>query len=130
MAGVSAPGSPGLPQELKVVVEPLERWDVCRRPNWMEREERIDSQRAFHEDAGHGGRAKSSGMLSQGGSPGMLGKEGMTIEEMQCWFMSNAEVQMHQARPLPIWAKAKVCRYLATLSFPWFYVSVFGLELL
>jgi hypothetical protein len=130
MAGVSAPGSPGLPQELKVVVEPLERWDVCRRPNWMEREERIDSQRAFHEDAGHGVRAKSSGMLSQGGSPGMLGKEGMTIEEMQCWFMSNAEVQMHQARPLPIWAKAKVCRYLATLSFHWFYVSVFGLELL
>ncbi|CAK9256194.1 unnamed protein product [Sphagnum jensenii] len=108
MAGVSAPGSPGLPQELKVVVEPLERWDVCRRPNWMEREERIDSQRAFHEDAGHGGRAKSTGMLSQGGSPGVLGKEGMTIEEMQCWFMSNAEVQMHQARPLPIWAKAKI----------------------
>jgi hypothetical protein len=32
----------------------------------------------------------------------------MGIEEMQRWFMSNAEVQMYQAKPLPVWAKAKV----------------------
>ncbi len=114
-ASVGAPGSTGLSQDLKVIVEPLERWDVCRRPNWVEREERIESEVAFHEEVGYAGDAKSAGMLSLGGSPWMLGKEAMTIEEMQCWFMSNAEVQMHQARPLPIWAKAKVCNYFACL---------------
>jgi hypothetical protein len=108
MAGGSPPVSSGLPQELKVVVEPLEKWDVCRRPNWVEREERIESQGALREEAGYGGEAKSATMLSQGGSRGVLGREGMGIEEMQRWFMSNAEVQMYQAKPLPVWAKAKV----------------------
>ncbi|CAK9875821.1 unnamed protein product [Sphagnum jensenii] len=107
-ASVGAPGSTGLSQDLKVIVEPLERWDVCRRPNWVEREERIESEVAFHEEVGYAGDAKSAGMLNLGGSPWMLGKEAMTIEEMHRWFMSNAEVQMHQARPLPIWAKAKI----------------------
>jgi hypothetical protein len=114
-ASVCAPGSSGLSQDLKVIVEPLERWDVCRRPNWVEREERIESEVAFHEEVGYAGDAKSAGMLSLGGSPWMLGNEAMTIEEMHRWFMSNAEVQMHQARPLPIWAKAKVCNYFACL---------------
>jgi hypothetical protein len=108
MASGSPPVSSGLSQELKVVVEPLEKWDVCRRPNWVEREERIESQGALHEEAGYGGEAKSATMLSQGGSRGVLGREGMGIEEMQRWFMSNAEVQMYQARPLPVWAKAKI----------------------
>jgi hypothetical protein len=108
MAGGSPPVSSGLSQELKVVVEPLEKWDVCRRPNWVEREERIESQGALREEAGYGGEAKSATMLSQGGSRGVLGREGMGIEEMQRWFMSNAEVQMYQAKPLPVWAKAKV----------------------
>ncbi|CAM6025993.1 unnamed protein product [Sphagnum balticum] len=107
-ASVGAPGSTGLSQDLKVIVEPLERWDVCRRPNWVEREERIESEVAFHEEVVYAGNAKSAGMLSLGGSPWMLGKEAMTTEEMHRWFMSNAEVQMHQARPLPIWAKAKI----------------------
>jgi hypothetical protein len=74
----------------------------------VEREERIESQGALREEAGYGGEAKSATMLSQGGSRGVLGREGMGIEEMQRWFMSNAEVQMYQAKPLPVWAKAKV----------------------
>ncbi|KAG0623769.1 hypothetical protein M758_3G200500 [Ceratodon purpureus] len=103
MAGIGTPGSPGLPQELKVVVEPVERWDIARRPNWVEREERLEAPGAHHEE---GGVLASSG--STGTSVGAVAKEGTTTEEMQRWFMSNAEVQMHQARPVPIWAKSKI----------------------
>jgi hypothetical protein len=105
MPGLGAPGSPGLSQELKVVVEPVERWDVARRPNWVEREERLEAQVPHHEEDGIG-LVTSSG--STGVSLGTVVKEGMTTEEMQRWFMSNAEVQMHQTRPVPIWAKSKV----------------------
>lgn len=105
MAGIGTPGSPSFPQELKVVVEPVERWDVSRRPNWMEREERVESHVPHHDDAASGALGS---LGSPGGSSGVLSKEGTTTEELQRWFMSNAEVQMHQARPVPIWAKSKV----------------------
>ncbi|KAG0554174.1 hypothetical protein KC19_12G069500 [Ceratodon purpureus] len=105
MAGIGAPGSPGLSQELKVVVEPVERWDVARRPNWVEREERVEAQSPHHEEAGIGlvGNSRGTGV-----SLGNVVKEGMTTEEMQRWFMSNAEVQMLQDKPVPIWAKSKI----------------------
>ena len=105
MAGIVAPGSPGLPQELKVVVEPVERWDVARRPNWVEWEGRVEAQGPHHEDAVLGSVASPRGTCVPLGN---VIKEGMTTEEIQRWFMSNAEVQMHQARPVPIWAKSKV----------------------
>jgi len=110
MAGIGSPGSPGVAQELKVVVEPVERWDVARRPNWVEREERVEAQGAVEQDDAVGVEA-STGVCSGGGA-----KEGMTTEEMQRWFMSNAEVQMHQARPVPIWAKSKVLGVWAVLG--------------
>lgn len=122
MAGMGTPGSPGGPQELKVVVEPVERWDVCRRPNWVEREERVESPGAYNEEGG-------PLVVSPGGSSGALAKEGMTTEEMQRWFMSNAEVQMHQARPVPIWAKSKVLTALQSplvLEFVLFDVGLFS----
>uniref|UniRef100_A0A7I4EFI3 BCAS3 domain-containing protein n=1 Tax=Physcomitrium patens TaxID=3218 RepID=A0A7I4EFI3_PHYPA len=102
MAGMSTTGSPGLAQELKVVVEPLERWDIARRPNWVEREERVEGLGAHHEE----GVLANSGSVAI--SVGAVVKEGTTTEEMQRWFMSNAELQMYQARPVPIWAKSKI----------------------
>ncbi|XP_024362578.1 autophagy-related protein 18h [Physcomitrium patens] len=101
MAGIGAPGSPGLPQELKVIIEPVEKWDVSRRPNWVEREERVDAQDEDHQEA----EVRSGSTRI---SLGTVVKEGMTTKEMQRWFMSNAEVQMHQARPVPIWAESKI----------------------
>nr|XP_024358119.1 autophagy-related protein 18h-like isoform X1 [Physcomitrium patens]XP_024358120.1 autophagy-related protein 18h-like isoform X1 [Physcomitrium patens]XP_024358121.1 autophagy-related protein 18h-like isoform X1 [Physcomitrium patens] len=101
MVGIGSPGSPGLPQELKAIVEPVERWDVARRPNWVEREEIVGAQDANQEEAGV--RSGNSGI-----SVGSVSKEAMRTEELQRWFMSNAEVQMHQSRSVPIWAKSKI----------------------
>ncbi|CAM6097584.1 unnamed protein product [Calypogeia fissa] len=106
-------GSPVQTQELRLLVEPLEKWDVSRRPNWAEREERLDclaGPGVGYEEAvssASGGQWAGSGGHVIGSGNG-LGKEGMSVEDMQRWFMSNAEVQHSQARPLPIWAKAKV----------------------
>lgn len=101
--GMCTPGSPGLSSDLKVVVEPVERWDVARRSNWVEREECVETQGAYREED----------VLANFGSTRIslrpVVKEGMTTEEMQRFFMSNAEVQTHQASPVPIWAKTKVC---------------------
>lgn len=116
-------GSPVQTQELRLLVEPLEKWDVSRRPNWVEREERVDGI-AGPEDgceeavpSAIGGQWGGPGGHALGSGSGGIGKEGMSVEDMQRWFMSNAEVQMHsQARPLPIWAKAKVY-YLPSFIF-------------
>ncbi|XP_073387126.1 autophagy-related protein 18h isoform X3 [Physcomitrium patens] len=100
--GMCTPGSPGLSSDLKVVVEPVERWDVARRSNWVEREECVETQGAYREED----------VLANFGSTRIslrpVVKEGMTTEEMQRFFMSNAEVQTHQASPVPIWAKTKI----------------------
>lgn len=125
MAGMGTPGSPGLPQELKVIVEPVERWDIARRPNWVEREERVeadDDAQAHESEGGAVVQDTNSGSTAPGVSAvgaAAVAKEGScTTEEMQRWFMSNAEVQMHQARPVPIWAKSKVfTRYDCRFSF-------------
>lgn len=123
--GYSSSGTPGVStinssspvqtQELRLLVEPLEKWDVSRRPNWVEREERLDclvGQGVGYEEvvsSAFGGQWAGSGGHSIENGSGGSGKEGISVEDMQRWFMSNAEVQMHnQARPLPIWAKAKV----------------------
>eukprot|EP00850_Spirogloea_muscicola_P001674 SM000006S19439 [mRNA] locus=s6:707062:712117:- [translate_table: standard] len=73
-------------QELRLAAEPLERWDVCRGPSWMEREERMDEN-----------------SLVQTSSQVPL-----KTEELQRWFMSNAEVQMGANQPLPLWANPQV----------------------
>ncbi|KAG6543390.1 hypothetical protein Mapa_015304 [Marchantia paleacea] len=123
LAGVNSTssGSPSPSQELRLLVEPLERWDVSRKANWAEREERVDSLAGpglgYEEPVlgavggrrgGLGGHPTSNGSGGLG-REGREGREGMSAEEMQRWFMSNAEVQMHnQARPLPVWARSKV----------------------
>lgn len=95
------PQMPGQqPQELKVVAEPVQKWDIARRPNWVEREERVEAEDGTHDD--------SVVALENSGSTVSTAKDITATEEMQRWFMSNAEVQMHQARPVPIWAKPKV----------------------
>ncbi|KAL3693422.1 hypothetical protein R1sor_007073 [Riccia sorocarpa] len=112
----TASGGPNPSQDLRLLIEPVERWDVSRKANWVEREERVDSLAGpglgYEEEAvfsAVSGQRGGSGSHSSGSGNASVGKEGMSVEEMQRWFMSNAEVQMHsQARPLPIWAKSKV----------------------
>ncbi|KAL2634216.1 hypothetical protein R1flu_005695 [Riccia fluitans] len=112
----TASGGQNPSQELRLLIEPVERWDVSRKANWVEREERVDClagpSLGYEEEAmfyAVSGQRGGSGSHTSGSGNVAVGRDGMSVEEMQRWFMSNAEVQMHnQARPLPIWAKSKV----------------------
>lgn len=98
--GITPAESPKDAVDVRVVVEPLEKWDVSRKPNQFEREEKITdtNPRDFTHDI-----AGSSGGTSIFGN----GKEEPIPDEMHRLFLSKAEVQMHHFRP-PLWAKSQI----------------------
>ncbi|OWM62969.1 autophagy-related protein 18h isoform X2 [Punica granatum] len=91
-------------EELRVKVEPLHWWDVCRRRDWPEKEECIsgltfDSKEAADAVANTSGSADSNGD---------------TESEKSCdhshFYIANAEVQMSFGR-IPIWQQSKIYFY-------------------
>jgi hypothetical protein len=91
--------------DVKMVVEPLQKWDVCRRPSWVEREEKINN--SVTPDRCHdapscpnlGSRYNKEGSLAK--------RDDLPSDGVHQLFLSNAEVYMHHFRP-PIWAKSQV----------------------
>ena len=109
---LSAPQTNPQNEDLRVKVEPIQWWDVCRRLDNMEREECIsgsifdglddaeideDSKMVFRENASAGDKklAKSDSLKSL---------------DRSHWYLSNAEVQINSGR-IPIWQKSKVYIY-------------------
>ncbi|XP_042061980.1 autophagy-related protein 18g-like [Salvia splendens] len=106
---LSAPQTNPQNEDLRVKVEPIQWWDVCRRLDNMEREECIsgsifdglddaeideDSKMVFRENASAGDKklAKSDSLKSL---------------DRSHWYLSNAEVQINSGR-IPIWQKSKM----------------------
>lgn len=92
------------------IVEPLQKWDLGRKLNWVERENNIDrlSVTGVEKEktaalTGYGGGE----ILAHFGDNEQLEKEIMITEEKHRWYLSNAEVHMHQERP-PIWTKPEI----------------------
>lgn len=96
-------------EELRVKVEPLQWWDVCRRLDNMEREEYIsgsifdglhdleiddDSKMASQESASHEEKK-------------LVKTDSTKSPERSHWYLSNAEVQINSRR-LPLWQQSKV----------------------
>ncbi|KAG8389405.1 hypothetical protein BUALT_Bualt02G0225800 [Buddleja alternifolia] len=96
-------------EELRVKIEPMQWWDVCRRLDNMEREERIsgsifdgqndleiddDPKMVFQDNA-----VDREKKLVKTDSP--------KSRERSHWYLSNAEVQIKSCR-LPIWQKSKI----------------------
>ena len=101
--------------DVRVVVEPLQKWDVCRRPTWVEREEKIDNSvsNVSHDvpSCANVGSCYNNGAFSD--------REDFISSEMRQFFLSNAEVSMHHFKP-PVWAKPQVCVKFCKLSgSPW-----------
>ncbi|KAJ7568137.1 hypothetical protein O6H91_01G020400 [Diphasiastrum complanatum] len=95
--------------EFGLHVEPLEKWDVCRRSNWNEREERIHSFVSESVDSDELNKTFSGRMNNHCSSESRGGKGDATkTEDKQHWYMSKAEIQMQQARAYPIWAKPNI----------------------
>ena len=91
------------PADVRVMVEPLQKWDVCRRLNLVEREEKIDNTgtNVSHDvpSCANAGSCYNNGAFAD--------REDFISSEMRQLFLSNAEVSMHHFKP-PVWAKSQV----------------------
>ncbi|KAL3537985.1 hypothetical protein ACH5RR_001351 [Cinchona calisaya] len=94
--------------DLGVKVEPIQRWDVCRRADWPEREEYIKGLTL-------GGREAAEALLDTSLSEDndFGEKDVVKPHERSHWYLSNAEVQLKSGR-IPIWQKSKI--YFCTMS--------------
>ncbi|XP_057474386.1 LOW QUALITY PROTEIN: autophagy-related protein 18g-like [Actinidia eriantha] len=100
--------------ELRVKVEPVQWWDVCRRSDWPEREESIGTTFAGQEVAETIGNNSKTNFLEISESVGgkqLLKSDSVKPHERSHWYLSNAEVQINSGR-LPIWQKSKIRFYM------------------
>eukprot|EP00252_Welwitschia_mirabilis_P026583 TRINITY_DN876_c0_g1_i7.p1 TRINITY_DN876_c0_g1~~TRINITY_DN876_c0_g1_i7.p1 ORF type:complete len:631 (-),score=143.62 TRINITY_DN876_c0_g1_i7:100-1992(-) len=107
---ISGACSEPIDQDLKVVVETIQKWDVFQVPNRVDREEDITSLFKLETSCSRAGRQEfgcsRNGVINPAGKDD-AGNNGTVYEEKHHWHLSNAEVQMHQSKT-PIWAKAEI----------------------
>lgn len=102
-------------EELRVKVEPIQWWDVCRRSDWPEREECVSVVTLNR--PGDKSECKDRADLAVMSNSARENKEKMDLvkpHERGNWYLSNAEVQISCGR-LPVWQKSKICFYLMDL---------------
>ncbi|PWA85203.1 Breast carcinoma amplified sequence 3 [Artemisia annua] len=85
-------------EDLRVKVEPVQWWDVCRRTDWPEKEEFI-------------GGVASSRQSSMENIVTNSDDEDNKRQERSRWYLSHAEVQMRSGR-VPVWQKSKIHFYV------------------
>ncbi|KAL3849821.1 hypothetical protein ACJIZ3_011703 [Penstemon smallii] len=85
-------------EELRLKVEPIQWWDVCRRLDNLEREEYISGSVFDKEIVPENASAVEEKLVDSDPSKSL---------ERSHWYLSNAEVQIHSCR-LPIWQKSKI----------------------
>jgi hypothetical protein len=91
-----------LDEELRVKVEPLQWWDVCRRTDWPEIEECISGITLGRQEDEETGMDRFDCDVNDIGD-----KELTKPLERSHLYIANAEVQINSGR-IPIWQKSKV----------------------
>ncbi|XP_068311714.1 autophagy-related protein 18g-like isoform X2 [Pyrus communis] len=107
-------------EELRLKVEPIQWWDVCRRSDWPEREDssfgttsdRQEVADIIQNKSGSDGthRMESLDLNVAVGGERRLETYSGKVHDRSHWYLSNAEVQISSLR-LPIWQKSKICFY-------------------
>lgn len=96
--------------DLGVKVEPVQWWDVCRREDWPEREERVQEIYLWNN-----GFMETITNTSAREEDEIGGKCMSKPCSQSHWYLSNAEVQSRSWR-IPIWQKSKICFYTMSLQ--------------
>ncbi|CAL5357551.1 unnamed protein product [Camellia sinensis] len=91
--------------ELRVKVEPVQWWDVCRRSDWPEREESVS------EIIGNNYRTNFLETSESVGGKQTVKSDSVKPHDRSHWYLSNAEVQINSGR-LPIWQNSKIHFYM------------------
>ncbi|KAD7117556.1 hypothetical protein E3N88_04824 [Mikania micrantha] len=85
-------------EDLRVKVEPIQWWDVCRRTDWPEKQ-------------GFIGGSASTGRSSVETAMTTSDDEDSKHQERSRWYLSHAEVQIKSGR-IPVWQKSKIYFYV------------------
>ncbi|OVA10916.1 WD40 repeat [Macleaya cordata] len=93
--------------DAKLVIEPLQKWDICQRQNRREREDNID----IYGERGNGDSSKVFPEVIRETSMyptdrGTIRKAKISSEENHL-YISEAELPMHHSRT-PLWAKPQI----------------------
>lgn len=96
-------------EELRVRVEPIQWWDVCRRSEWPEREECVSARQKYAKITVDKSDCEDSFRTD------LLETKSNSVKPLEKyhWYLSNAEVQISSGR-VPIWHKSKVHFFLLT----------------
>ncbi|CAK9176262.1 unnamed protein product [Ilex paraguariensis] len=92
--------------DTRLVIEGIQKWNICPKQNRREREDNIDIY-------GENGNTDSSKVFPEGTKkenrvyPVAMAEKKISPEEKQHMYISEAELQMHQAW-IPLWAKPKM----------------------
>jgi hypothetical protein len=93
-----------------LVVEAIQKWNICQKQNRREREDNID----IYGEKGNSDNNKiypkevKKGNSIHPEAGGTFMKAKINLEEKHHLYISETELQMHQART-PLWAKPGVC---------------------
>ncbi|KAJ4975185.1 hypothetical protein NE237_000291 [Protea cynaroides] len=115
LPGFSTPYESSPDSDARLVVEALQKWDICQRQTRRDREDNLD----IYGEQGNGRKIFPEGIKrtnpifpSEGHVPT---KAKINAEERNHLYISEAELQMHQAR-IPLWAKSKIYFQLMTMD--------------
>ncbi|KAF5478822.1 hypothetical protein F2P56_005352 [Juglans regia] len=95
--------------DARLVIEAIQKWNICQKHNRREREDNIDIY-------GENGNSDSNKIYSKGvrkgnsiypEAGGTFAKAKISPEEKHHFYISEAELQMHQPRA-PLWAKPEI----------------------
>ncbi|XP_043688630.1 autophagy-related protein 18f-like isoform X2 [Telopea speciosissima] len=107
LSGLSTPYESSPDNDARLVVEALQKWDICQRQTRRDREDNLD----IYGEQGNGRKIFPEGVKrmnpiypSEGHA---LTKVKINAEEKNHLYISEAELQMHEAR-IPLWAKSEV----------------------
>nr|XP_043608830.1 autophagy-related protein 18f [Erigeron canadensis] len=93
----------------RLVVEPIQKWNICNKQNRREREENVDiygenghtdNRKVFPERSGNENSDYFDGMSK-------LKKDNVSVEERNHVYISEVELHMHPIQT-PLWARAQI----------------------
>ncbi|KAK1435647.1 hypothetical protein QVD17_01413 [Tagetes erecta] len=93
----------------KLIVEPIQKWNICNKQNRRDREENVDiygenghsdSRKVFPERTENGNSDYFEGMNK-------IKKENISLEGKNHGYISEVELHTHQSRT-PLWARAQI----------------------
>ncbi|XP_062168619.1 autophagy-related protein 18f [Alnus glutinosa] len=109
LSGLSTAPDSASESDARLVVEAIQKWNICQKQNRREREDNIDIY-------GENGNSDSNKIYPKGvkkgnsiypEAGGTFMKAKISPEEKHHLYISEAELQMHQART-PLWAKPEI----------------------